>query len=225
VSRAHTEWVQTHVTRAWAASETLRGLAVDATAGGLGTHHERPGQYVRVRLDGGERPFALASEPGAPELELLFKPENAMTERMAELAPGAALTVGAPQGRGFPLREHQDQDLILVGAGTGIAPLRAVVRAILPERARYGQVLLFYGQRSPGHFAFTEEYAAWGAAGVEIHLCASEAGARVQDAVRARAPVTASACAYLCGMKAMVNEVAHLLREMGLPADRVFLNA
>jgi NAD(P)H-flavin reductase len=208
------------VTRAWAESETLRGLALEAPE--VSRHHERPGQYLRVRLGGDERPYALASEPGAAELELLFKAETDLTAAMGQLAPGAALLVGAPQGRGFPVHEHED--LILCAAGTGIAPLRAVVRSVLPERERYGRVVLFYGQRTASHFAYAGERPAWRAGGVELHLVASEDGPRLQDAVRARQPVTATACAYLCGMRPMVNDLARILEELGLPRERVFLN-
>src|SRR5262249_42654583 len=98
------------------------------------------------------------------------------------------------------------------------------VRTVLPERERYRKVLLFYGQRSAAHFAYVTEHPVWRAAGVEIHLVASEDGRRLQDAVRERRPDTEQACASLCGMKAMVVDLAHILEGMGLPCSRVFLN-
>jgi NAD(P)H-flavin reductase len=211
------------VERAWAESKTLHGLALAADE--VERHHQRPGQYLRVRLGGAEKPFALASEPGAARLELLFKADTELTSAMGRLAPGDDLPVGLPQGAGFPVDEHQGQDLILVAAGTGIAPLRAVVRTVLPHRRRFGQILLFYGQRAESHFAYAEEHGAWRAAGIELHLVASEAGKRLQEAVRARHPETRKAAAYLCGMKGMIADVAHILGDLGLPRERVFVNA
>lgn len=210
------------VVRAWAETKMLHGLAVVADE--VSRHHRRPGQYLRVRLGAAEKPYALASQPGAPALELLFKTDTDLTAAMARLVPGDAISVGLPQGTGFPVLEHVSQDLILCAAGTGIAPLRAVVRTLLPIRERFGKILLFYCQRAPTHFAYAEEHAAWRAADIELHLVASEAGKRLQEAVRARHPDTQQACAYLCGMKPMVSDVARILGELGLPRDRVFVN-
>src|SRR5262249_54202495 len=188
-------------------------------------HHRCPGQYLRVRLGGAENPYALASEPGAPALELLFKADTDLTAAMARLLPGDVISVGLPQGTGFPVLEHEAQDLILCAAGRGLAPLRACVRTLLPIRPRFGKILLFYGQRQASHFAYAEEHAAWRAAGIELHLVASEAGKRLQEAVRARHPDTRQACAYLCGMKGMVTDVAGIRNDLGLPRERVFVNA
>ncbi len=210
------------VVRAWAETKMLHGLALASEE--VSRHHRCPGQYLRVRLGAAENPYALASEPGAPALELLFKTDTDLTAAMARLAPGDTISVGLPLGTGFPVLEHEAQDLILCAAGTGIAPLRAVVRTVLPIRARFGKILLFYGQRAAAHFAYAEEHAAWRAGGVELHLVASEAGKRLQEAVRARRPDTRQACAYLCGMKAMVADVARILGELGLPRERVFVN-
>jgi anaerobic sulfite reductase subunit B len=210
------------VERAWAETKMLHGLSLVAEE--VSRRHDWPGQYLRVRLGGAEKPYALASEPGAPALEFLFKTDTELTQAMAKLAPGDAVLVGLPQGTGFPVRDHEGQDLILCAAGTGIAPLRAVVRTVMPVRARFGRILLFYGQRAQSHFAYAGEHAAWRAAGVELHLVASEAGKRLQEAVRARHPDTRQACAYLCGMKPMVADVARILGELGLPRDRVFVN-
>jgi ferredoxin-NADP reductase len=208
---------QARVTRSWAESETLRGLAF--TQAEVSHGHARPGQFVRVAIGTVEKPFALASEPGAPELELLYK-----ADALPHVAAGQAMRVGVPQGKGFPVLEHQDQHLILCAAGTGIAPLRALVRTVLPIRERFGQIVFFYGQRTMTHFAYASEHAAWAAHGIELHLVASEAGRRLQEAVKATRFPVADACAYLCGMKALVTDLGHILEAMGLPRDRVFLN-
>jgi NAD(P)H-flavin reductase len=210
------------VTRAWAASDTLRGLAFVAEE--VQRRHHHPGQYLRVRLGGDDNPYALASAPRDAELELLFKTETELTLAMAQLAPGDEILVGPPEGKGFPVEKDAGRDLILCAAGTGIAPLRAVVRTILPVRARYGAVTLFYGQRTRAHFAYTDEMDGWRAAGVTVHLVASDGGGRVQDAVAAHPPATQHAVAYVCGMKAMIADLKRVFDGLGLPKERVLLN-
>jgi len=50
-------WFEGRVTRAWSESTTLRGLAFECEPVARG--HAMPGQYVRVRLDGGDNPYAV----------------------------------------------------------------------------------------------------------------------------------------------------------------------
>jgi ferredoxin--NADP+ reductase len=68
---------------------------------------------------------------------------------LCDLRPGATVTVSGPYGLAFPLPDEPDATLILIGAGTGIAPFRAYLKALrqrLPDFA--GRVLLFHGARS-----------------------------------------------------------------------------
>jgi len=216
-------WFEGRVTRAWSESTTLRGLAFECEPVARG--HAMPGQYVRVRLDGGDNPYALASEPGAPEQELLFKVETQLTDALAGLGAGERLRVGLPEGRGFPVVEHAGRDLILCAAGSGIAPLRAVIRTVLPRRAEFGDVTLFYGQRDTSHFAYADEWPAWRAVGIEVvPLVSSGNDPRVPDAIAAHPPPVGNAVAYLAGMKPMIHAAIEVLGELGLPKERIFLN-
>ncbi len=211
------------VVRVWPESRSLRGLAFVSSE--VARRHHRPGQYARVLVGDEENPYALASEPGAPVLELLFKADTTLTEAMAGLAEGDEILVGAPEGAGFPVDEHEGRDLILCAAGSGIAPLRAVVRAVLPRRPRYGEITLFYGQRDASEFAYVAEHAAWRAAGITVVLSTSiGGGARVQDELAARAPSIGNAVAYVAGMSGMIAGVRETLVTLGLPAEHLFLN-
>jgi NAD(P)H-flavin reductase len=215
-------WQEGRVTRSWAESTTLRGLAFRCEA--VARAHALPGQVVRVRLDGDEKPYALASEPGPGELELLFKAETSF-DALAALEPGARLQVSLPEGAGFPVADHEGRDLILCAAGSGIAPLRAVVRTILPRRRSYGAVTLFYGQRDTSHFAYSEEWPGWRAAGIDVvPLVSGDSDPRVPEAVAERRPRVANAVAYVAGMKPMIREVSRVLVALGLPEERIFLN-
>lgn len=216
-------WFAARVTRSWWESETLRGLAV--TEPEVAARHHAPGQYVRVQRDVDERPYALASEPGAAELELLFKVDSPLTTSMVALEVGDTLSLSAPRGAGFPIDTHTGKDLILVAAGTGIAPLRAVVHVVLRRREAYGEVALFYGHREASHFAYTREWEGWKARGIEIVPVLSGEGGRVQDAVAARGITSGhDAVAYLAGMREMIADTKLALAALGVGDERVFLN-
>lgn len=97
------------------------------------------------------------------------------SQYLARLAPGDTfyghVRVPAP-----PFRAPADPrtPVILIGPGTGIAPLRGFLqeRATQPDR---GPALLFHGCRHPGHdWLYADEMRAWEAAGVvRLHLAFS----------------------------------------------------
>ncbi len=209
----------------------MRALTLDAPE--IVRAHKTPGQFVTLRLGDEEGVFALANAPGEP-LEVLVKRAGGVSVDLARVAAGDTLLVGAPSGPGFPLAQHEGRDLLLLAAGTGIAPIRAVVRCLLEPRARWGRVDLYYGQRAEDGFAFADEHAAWCDAGLAVNLIASDAdrtaawtGARgrVQDVLRAAPPANLNdAVVYLCGMASMVTDVTATLASLGHDPADLFLN-
>lgn len=215
------ELVAVAVARAWDETPTLRALVLDAAP--LVPRHTTPGQYVKARARDKEGFFALANAPGAP-LELLVKRGGAAADALAALEPGATIEITAPMGKGYPIEQHRGHDLLLVAVGSGIAPIRSVVRHVLADRGRFGAVRVYYGQRRPEDFAYAREEEEWRRQGIELVRVPSAEGVYVQDALRASPPPLANCCAYVSGMKPMIAAVTDTLVGLGLERGRVFLN-
>jgi ferredoxin--NADP+ reductase len=65
---------------------------------------------------------------------------------LCDLSPGATLTITGPYGQPFELPQEPDANLILICAGTGIAPFRAFVKQIYILRPDFkGRIWLFHG--------------------------------------------------------------------------------
>ena len=65
---------------------------------------------------------------------------------LCDLAPGDELMVTGPYGQAFELPQNRHATLILIGAGTGIAPFRAFVKHIYKHRPDFaGRILLIHG--------------------------------------------------------------------------------
>jgi NAD(P)H-flavin reductase len=227
------EFTSLPVVDGWDETPTLRAIVLDA--GLLGPRHDRPGQVVKARGQTGEGYFALANAPGVGKLELLLRRGGTVADELiARARPGAAIEVTAPFGRGFPVGEATGRDVLMFAAGSGISPIRALVQHLIAARDGFGRVVLFYGERRDGDFAFVREHAEWHGGRVQVVLCASQpseewAGARgyVQDVARSiafAAVDTAGAVAFLCGMKGMVSAVRDSLAQHGLPVERTYLN-
>ena len=189
------------------------------------------GQYHRVRLPSGQdASFAIASPPGAARFEYLVRASAGVAGELTALAPGAQVEVSVPMGPGFPVPRARGKNLLVIGTGTGFAPLRSVLLAIAAERAAFGEVHGAYGVLTPAHLAFGRELADWERAGLHIipTVTASAAGwtgavGQVQHLV-SRLPVERSELAFVCGQNEMVAEITDLLGQRGIPPDRVFVN-
>jgi sulfhydrogenase subunit gamma (sulfur reductase) len=223
------------VLAAWDETEAFRGIRL-ALPPALSRAHLRPGQVVKVRTEAGEGFFALASAPaGNGDAELLVKRGGRGGDRATTRDhPSAALELTAPFGNGFPLEEAVGRDVLLFAAGSGIAPIRAVIQYVLAHREAFRRVTLFYGQRHGAEFAYRREHLAWERAGVRVVLSPSGEddawpGVRGRVQVAARSLSFGGAppeetVAFVAGMKAMVDDVRRTLAEAGIPPGRVHAN-
>jgi CDP-4-dehydro-6-deoxyglucose reductase len=108
------------------------------------------GQYVDVMLPGERRrSFSLANPPhdaALLELHVRRAPGGAFSEQVfGELQVGSLLRIEGPLGQ-FIYRPG-DRPLLLIGGGTGYAPLKAMIREVLETEARR-DLMLFWGART-----------------------------------------------------------------------------
>ena len=107
------------------------------------------GQFVNLRrADGLIRSYSLASLPGpVPEIELHVKrlQGGAMSGWIADtLHAGDTVGLSEPQGSCFYLPGRAEQNILMIGTGTGAAPLAAVARAAL-RAGHKGDIHLYHG--------------------------------------------------------------------------------
>jgi ferredoxin-NADP reductase len=194
-----------------------------------------PGQAVVVCAHGADkaRPYSLAAAPEDARrdraLELLVGVEgDGAPGPPFTLEAGARVDVDGPVGAfTFPDSPADDRFLFIAG-GTGIAPLRAMLRHALtiPHRT----IGLFYSARTPDDFAYEAELRAVAAAGrIELRQTVTRAGAVDWSGARGRIDREAlgallhdaSTLCFICGPPALVDEMPRLLAELGIAAGRI----
>ena len=224
----------TPVLDAWDETPQFRAVRL-RLAPALAAAHVLPGQVVKLRTAAGEGYFALASGPEAePIADLLVKRGGKVADLAAAATAGSSLETSAPFGKGFPVREGVGRHVLLFAAGSGIAPIRALVQHVLARRQDFEQVTLFYGQQRGGDFAYAGEHVAWERGGVRVVLCPSREGdawngvrGRVQEVARSLAfggSPPGESVAFVCGMHAMVSDVRATLARAGVPPERIHVN-
>jgi ferredoxin-NADP reductase len=112
----------------------------------------RPGQFLNLqREDGLQRCYSIAgiSEEDQSEVHLHVKlyQNGEMSSWLAEGKNlGMQLGISEPKGNCFYKPEFREQNILLIGTGTGLAPLYGVVMdAVADEHA--GRIVLFHGSR------------------------------------------------------------------------------
>jgi NAD(P)H-flavin reductase len=214
------------------AAEGLTDLTLELSESPLRDTHQRPGQYVHLRLPGHEEGlFALASAPGRPRWDLLVKEGSPLTTALIHWPLGAKVEVSLPEGRGFPLEQARGHELLLFATGSGISPIRSVIESIRQEREAYGRVTLYFGVRTPSSFAYARDFEAWEQARIRVVRTVSQPGASgwqgltgYVQAHLAEESLSPGTRAFVCGQKEMVQGVMEALRARGLPEGAISQN-
>ncbi len=201
----------------------------------------RPGQFITLlRPDGLARPYSIASVPaldGPSELHLHVRhyPGGAMSGWLAGVREGVEVSLRGPFGECFYVAEDRDAPLLLVGSGTGLAPLYGIARDALAGGHR-GPITLLYGARRAEDLYLREELALLAAEHDNLELIASalevgeavDVDGRALDVIaleRAPADFSRGLRVFLCGAPALVNGLRRQLFMAGASMRSIFADA
>ncbi len=118
-----------------------------------------PGQCAMLSLLGiGEALFSITSPPDRDYLEFSIKRVGKLTEALHQLEVGDEVGLRGPYGNGFPVEDLKGKNLLFIGGGIGLAPLRSLIQYTLDHRDQYpGMFQLVYGARSKDDLLFARD--------------------------------------------------------------------
>lgn len=198
------------------------------------------GQYLELRLDDETWvPFSIANAPrddGCLELHIQHWPERSNTARLRKLLVLARqLTVRLPGGDCM-LDPDSRRPLLLVGAGTGFAQMKALAEAALRDDTERS-IQLWWAARERRDLYLESLPRKWAAqySGVHFHGV-SELGmgadfhdenvtghhGRIDQALASQLDDISAHDVYLCGSPGMVYACVDVLASLGLCSSRVF---
>ena len=121
------------------------------------------GQFCFLSILGiGEAPFCISSSPTLRDhLECSIRQVGRLTRALHRLGVGAEIGFRGPYGNSFPLDFLQGKNLVFVGGGIGLAPLRSLIWNVVDNRDKYGNIDIIYGARSPADLCFRYDLEAW----------------------------------------------------------------
>jgi ferredoxin-NADP reductase len=195
----------------------------------------RAGQSAAITVDAGgpATPYSIASAPSETAatgyLEFLVKVDgsNRFGARVSLLEPGIPLILGNAVGRFAVADPLTGNPLLFIAGGTGIAPLRSMIRECL-HAGRRDPIALVYSARTPEEFAYVEELRALDAAGsIALTLTLTgdaqewrHARGRTGDRHLADLATERTQC-FICGPPSMVTDVPQALIRLGVPREQI----
>jgi sulfhydrogenase subunit gamma (sulfur reductase) len=191
-----------------------------------------PGQFVEVSMPGvGESTFAVSRlEENGCRFHVSVKRMGHVTKALHRSAAGETVFVRGPYGKPFPVADWKGKDILVIGGGIGLAPLRPVVDHILANRKDYGKLDILFGARTPGDMIFRADLAAWGE-NPDIKLtktidieCVDWDGCvgLLPDVVKQQGYRSDGSIAVVCGPPTMIRFTMAALRDLGWPDAQVY---
>ncbi|HVP58275.1 MAG TPA: FAD/NAD(P)-binding protein [bacterium] len=123
----------------------------------------RPGQFCLVSVLGvGEAVFCIASPPSWEDaIEVSVKKVGRVTAAIHDLEVGERVGLRGPYGNWFPYEAMLGRNIVFVGGGIGLAPLRPLVWQTLSDRSKFKDVCIIYGARTVADLVYTGDLAEW----------------------------------------------------------------
>jgi len=179
-----------------------------------------PGQFVEVRVDGSpttflRRPISINMvDRPSNELWLLVHVVGDGTRALAQLQEGAIVNVVLPLGNGFTLPASPSERYLLVGGGVGVAPLLYMGCELL---ARGVRPVFLLGARSVSDLLELDLFRQMG----DVYVTTEDGSLGERGFVTQHSLWQQDGFTRICtcGPKPMMQAVARLAREKGIPCE------
>ncbi|MCD6567345.1 MAG: FAD/NAD(P)-binding protein [Dehalococcoidia bacterium] len=189
------------------------------------------GQFGEYSVMGfGEAPFCISSSPTRRDhFEVAMQAVGKVTRALHQLGVGSEIGFRGPYGNSFPLDFLKGKNLVFVGGGIGLAPLRSLIWNVIDNRDEYGRVNIVYGARSSADLCFKYDLDAWekddsidivSAIDREDGVWTGKIGL-VPNVLGEVAPAADNAVAIVCGPPIMIRFTFPALEKLGFTPEQM----
>jgi len=189
------------------------------------------GQFGEYSVLGiGEAPFCISSSPTRHDhLEFAVQRVGRVTNALHRLGVGAEIGFRGPYGNSFPLDFLQGKNLVFVGGGIGLAPLRSLIWNVIDNRDKYKNIDIVYGARTPLDLCFKYDLDAWGKNKTIKFITTVDRGDEswtgkvgvVPKILEETTPSAKNAVAIVCGPPIMIRFTFPVLEKLGFTPEQM----
>ncbi len=191
----------------------------------------RVGQFgIFSAFGAGESTFNICSSSNWHDfLEFCFRRTGKVTDALWQIDEGDTIGFRGPYGNAYPMEKWEGKNLIFIGGGIAMPPIRCAIWYALENRDRYGDITIVYGARTVGDLVFRNELSRWADYDRVRVISTVDPGGETSDwdgqvgfvpSVVEQAAIGAdNAVALVVGPPVMIKFTLPVLAEMGM-ADR-----
>jgi len=199
----------------------------------------KPGQYIQFHVPNSKgeiiyRAYSLSSIPSTPgEIELIVRlvPGGVGSTYIHNLKKGDECVISGPYGDFF-LHERSEADVLCVGGGAGMAPLKSIVYSLF-EKKTNRKVYFYFGVRATKDLFYLEEFEALAKEHPNFHYFFALSSPEETDEWEGETGFIHLILdkhlkedqereAYLCGPPIMIDAVIKVLKEKGVDDDHIY---
>jgi sulfhydrogenase subunit gamma (sulfur reductase) len=192
-----------------------------------------PGQFNMLYVPGvGEVAISIASDPEDADLEHIIRIVGRTTQVIGRLEVGGVLGMRGPYGNGWPLREVQGSDILVVTGGLGCAPVAGAIEYMLRRRNEYGSITVLHGVKKAMDLVQRGRFEAWRRQpDTRILLTTDQPDRHWRDRTGVVTELFDELAfdpgrtrVLMCGPEMMMRYAIRFLRERGVPDAYVFVS-
>lgn len=194
----------------------------------------KTGQFIELTLPGiGEAPFTPSSDPDVKDkFEVTVMNAGRVTSLLHAMRGHFSVGIRGPYGKGYPLDAFSGKDILIVGGGVGLAPLRSLLFSLFSGMDKYNKVILRYGARSPEDIVYRQAIPEWQQKEkVDIVVTVDKGDSRwkgnvgVVTTILNDLPVDLRNCAVIvCGPPVMMKFATMKLLDVGFQPNDIYLS-
>jgi len=191
------------------------------------------GQFIQFTVPKiGEAPFTPSSSQFQKEqIEVTIMKTGRVTEEIHNLKENDFVGIRGPLGKGYPLNEFEGKEILILGGGVGMAPLRSLLLTLLEEKNRYKKIILLYGAKTPEDILYKEQFKKWEEGGIEIHQSVDKGDGKWKKKIGVVTtlfdeykPNISSGVSIVCGPPIMMKFGTLKLLDIGYKPESIYLS-
>ncbi|MFH0853541.1 MAG: hypothetical protein V1853_03990 [bacterium] len=177
------------------------------------------------------RAFSFSSSPSDSDIELTIEKTGLVTSALHDLEVGSRLLLSQPKGK-FILPDEIKEDLVFIAGGSGIAPIRSLIKYLQHIKFKK-EIKLYYCTRKSSDIIFRKEFEeldkCWPQFSLLVALTQEPpdsqwTGQRErmnQEQIAVNIKKDRIPLFYLCGSPQLVISIIKELADLGVPRENI----
>ena len=194
----------------------------------------KAGQFGEYSVFGsGECTFCIASSPTRKDyIECSFQVTGKVTNTLSDMEIGDTIGFRGPYGNYFPLDTMTGKNIVFIGMGIGLAPVRSVIWNCLDLRDQFKDITIIVGARTADLLVYKQELEQWAQMSEVSFVKTVDPGGEpegwdgkvgfVPTVVKEVAPSAEDSFAIVCGPPIAIKFTLPELINLGFPLDRIY---